>query len=279
LRVLLTTILTLLTTACMPPSWGARALLHPSRRPVTSRPARPVEEMDLAGAGVKLRTWWFRAEGHSRGTVVYLHGVADNRGSSLSVAERLVPEGFDVIAYDSRAHGDSTGDACTYGFHEKVDLKSVLERVRARPIILIGTSLGAAVALQAAPIDSRIAGVIAVATFSDLRTAAAERAPFFASKANIEEALQMAERQAGFDVDQVSPAAAAANIKVPVILIHGAADKETPPAHSRRVYRAIGSSAKLVIVPSSGHNDALTPAVWREIDIWLERIAPVAKPR
>jgi len=39
--------------------------------------------------------------------IVYLHGVADNRTSSTGVIERFGRLGFDVIAYDSRAHGDS----------------------------------------------------------------------------------------------------------------------------------------------------------------------------
>jgi dipeptidyl aminopeptidase/acylaminoacyl peptidase len=40
-------------------------------------------------------------------------------------------------------------------------------------------------------------------------------------------------------VDDVSPVRAAARITVPVLLIHGAADVETPPAHSERVRAAL----------------------------------------
>jgi dipeptidyl aminopeptidase/acylaminoacyl peptidase len=71
-----------------------------------------------------------------------------------------------------------------------------------------------------------------VATFSDLRTVASERAPFFASKRNIESALRIAEDLAKFKVDDVSPVLAAARIGIPVLVIHGEADKETSPAHS-----------------------------------------------
>lgn len=274
MRVLITAAFVFMGAGCMPPSWGAGALLHPSRRSVTTRPSRPFAELDLDGAGVKLRTWWFQAEGQRRGTVVYLHGVADNRGSSVSAAERLVVKGFDVIAYDSRAHGDSTGQACTYGFHEKSDLSRVLDNVRSKPIIVMGTSLGGAVALQGAAVDRRIAAVVAVATFSDLRTVVAQRAPFFASKKNIADALRLAERQAAFDVDQVSPVAAAARIRVPVLLVHGAADKETPPEHSRRVAAALGRAARLLIVPGAGHSDALTSATWQQVTVWLNAVAP-----
>jgi alpha-beta hydrolase superfamily lysophospholipase len=266
----------LTAAACMPASWGASALLYPSRRPVQVHPKRVVQEVDLEGAGVRLRTWWFTGEGQRRGTVVYLHGVGDNRGSSVSIADRLVPKGFDVIAYDSRAHGASTGDACTYGYHEKRDLARVLDGVSLRPIVVMGASLGAAVALQAAAEEARIDGVVSIATFSDLRTAVAERAPFFASKRNIDDALALAERKGAFEVDQVSPVAAAVRIQVPVLLVHGAADRETPPAHSRRVAAALGARGRLLIVPGAGHNDALTAETWREIEAWLSDILAVS---
>ena len=65
----------------MPPSWAANALLHPPRRPVTQQPRGPFEAVEVDGAGVRLKGWWFRTSAApKRGTVVYLHGVADNRG-------------------------------------------------------------------------------------------------------------------------------------------------------------------------------------------------------
>ena len=72
-----------------------------------------------------------------------------------------------MIAYDSRAHGDSQGDACTYGFFEKEDLHRVIDTLGPGPVVLIGTSLGAAVALQEAADDRRVSAVVAAETFSD----------------------------------------------------------------------------------------------------------------
>jgi len=188
----------------------------------------------------------------------------------MSIADRFAPKGFDVLAYDSRAHGESTGDACTYGFHEKRDLMRVLDTVDARPIVVIGSSLGAAVAIQTAAEDDRIDAIVAVAPFSDLRTVAQERAPFFASKGNIDKALRIAEERASFRVDEVSPMAAAARIRVPVLVIHGEEDRETPPEHSRRVHARLRTSNRLIIVPEAGHNDCLTARVWTDIEGWLE---------
>src|SRR5262249_14430018 len=188
--------------------------LPPQRRPVTRTPNRPFDAVELDGAGVKLKGWWFHGAG-KRGTVVYLHGVADNRGSSVGIADHFLARGFDVLAYDSRAHGESGGDVCTYGFYEKQDLHQVLDRVENRPIVLMGSSLGAASALQEAAGDPRIGAVVAVSSYSDLRTAAAERAPFFASKGNLADAFKIAEAEGKFRADDVSPMAAAAHITAP----------------------------------------------------------------
>jgi pimeloyl-ACP methyl ester carboxylesterase len=81
--------------------------------------------------------------------------VADSRAGVSGVVERFGPKGFDVVAFDSRAHGESDGDACTYGFYEKRDLVQLIDSLPAGPVVLIGVSLGAAVALQTAAIEPR----------------------------------------------------------------------------------------------------------------------------
>lgn len=270
-------LLAVAAAGCMPPSWGANALLHPQRRPMTRQPDRPFDAVEFEGEGVKLKGWWFHASGGSRGTVVFLHGVADNRGSSVGFANHFLARGFDLLAYDSRAHGESGGTACTYGFYEKEDLRKVLDRVGSRPIVVMGTSLGAAIALQAAPADSRIAAVIAVSPFSDLRTVGSERAPFFASKGNIAEAFKLAEEEAKFRAADVSPMAAAALIKVPTLVIHGEKDDETPPDHSQRIFAALHEPKRLIMVPNADHNHVINADVWREIDAWLDGALAVPK--
>jgi pimeloyl-ACP methyl ester carboxylesterase len=261
--------------ACMPASWGAGGLLHPYRRRVTTPRPSEAQDVEIQGAeGVRLRGWMFRGAGVRRGTLIYLHGSADNRTSGLYVAERYTARGFDVLLYDSRAHGESDGDSCTYGYYEEDDLRRAIDGVQLKPVVVIGVSLGGAVALQAAAVDPRIATVVAVATFSDLRTVATERAPSFASSRNIEDAFRLAETTAHFRVDAVSPVAIAKDISVPVLLIHGQDDRETPPAHSQRVFAALRGPKRLILVPGAGHDDALRADAWSAIDEWLDSAVP-----
>ena len=254
------------------PAAGAGGLLYPARRRVVGPPPSTCQAATFAGEGVDLEGWRCHASAARRGTLVYLHGVADNRTSGTGVIERFGQLGFDVVAYDSRAHGESGGEVCTYGFLEKRDLHRVLDTVGPGLILLVGTSLGAAVALQEAARDTRVTVVIAAETFADLRTVATERAPFFFTSGIIGRAFQLAEKQGRFDVDAVSPVAAAAEITIPVLLVHGAADSETPPDHSRRVLAALAGPKRLILVPGARHNESLRGEVWDEIARWLDGV-------
>jgi uncharacterized protein len=184
---------------------------------------------------------------------------------------RLSARGFDVVAYDSRAHGDSGGEICTYGFYEKRDLHRVIDVLESGPVIVMGSSLGGAVALQAAAEDARISAVIAAESFSDLRTVAAERAPWFFTATTVRQALALAETEGRFDA--VSPRDAARRISVPVLLIHGAVDHKTPPEHSRRIFESLNGRKRLLLVEDAGHNQSLhSSSVWSEIESWIESV-------
>jgi uncharacterized protein len=254
------------------PSIGAGGLLHPWRRPVTGPPPPTCSAATFAGDGVNLAGWRCVTPQPRRGTLVYLHGVADNRMSAAGIVARFGPRGFDVLAYDSRAHGESEGEACTYGFFEKRDLHRVLDSVGPGPIVLVGTSLGAAVALQEAAGDPRVTAVVAAETFSDLRTVATERAPFFFTDGVISHAILLAEERGRFRIDDVSPAAAAPGIRIPVLLIHGAEDADTPPSHSQRVLDALAGPKRLILVRNAFHNQSLGGEVWGEIELWIDDV-------
>lgn len=75
-----------------------------------------------------------------------------------------------------------------------------------------------------------------------------------------------------FDGDAVSPVRAAARIPVPVLLIHGDADVDTPAVYSLRVVDALAGPKRLVRVPGATHNTSLRPEVWREIEAFVQAL-------
>lgn len=259
---------------------AAGGLLHPSRRHVRQGPPAGCADAVFEGAGVALRGWSCHAAAAKRGTLVFLHGVADNRASVAGVVGRFTARGLDVVAYDSRAHGDSGGDVCTYGYWEKADLAKVLDTVSPGPIVLLGTSLGAAVALQEAADDDRVIGIVAAEVFSDLRTVARERAPWFLTDTIIRKAFAIAEDRGHFRIDGVSPVEAARRIHVPVLLIHGLQDTDTPADHSRRVMEALAGPKDLVLLEGVRHNESLhDERTWQRIEHWIDDVLTGATTR
>ncbi len=270
----------LLLGGCIPAKLVAHALLHPDRIAPSPPPPLPHEDVDFESDGVHLRGWLFHAAAPRRGTVVFLHGASNNRSAAGPVIAHLVPRGWDVLAYDLRAHGLSGGDASTYGYWERRDLVRALEALDIQRAVVVGLSAGGAVALLAAARDdTRIAGVVAIGVFSDLASVARERMPWWAADRGLARGLALAEREGHFRVADVSPVAAAPRVRVPVLLIHGEQDEWTSPDHSRRVYEALACEKRLIIVPGAHHTRELTPSVWPELEAWLDaRSAAAARP-
>ena len=78
------------------PSVAAGGLLYPARHSAGATPAKCTGK-DFDGDGITLSGWHCAAAGKRRGTVVYLHGIADNRGSGAGVVDRFTRHGFDVV--------------------------------------------------------------------------------------------------------------------------------------------------------------------------------------
>jgi pimeloyl-ACP methyl ester carboxylesterase len=82
---------------------------------------------------------------------------------------------------------------------------------------------------------------------------------------------------ARFPPEEASPVALAPRIRVPVLLLHGAHDRETPPSHSARVLASLGGPHELVVLPGVGHDEILgREEAWRAIDAFLAVVAPRA---
>ncbi len=96
---------------------------------------------------------WAGAAGGDRPAILMLHGGGQTRHSWKSTATYLGDAGFDVIALDSRGHGDSEwapdGDYSVEAI--TADVVAVLRSI-ARPVVLIGASMGGLTGLLATAI-------------------------------------------------------------------------------------------------------------------------------
>lgn len=271
-RLLLFALVT--TAGCIPPSVGAALIHTPFQTPRMDSPSDPFEEISFQSAeGFRLRGWYFRTpKTPARALVIYLHGKDSNRGNGAKAARFFLPLGFDVLAYDARAHGASEGRYCTLGFLEKNDVKVAIDTFAdGRPVFLIGESMGAATALLTAGVDDRVRGVISAAVFSDMETVVRDRA-IIGSENAIVGTMKRFEEDTGVRVQDVSPMKAASSLRIPVLLVHGDDDFGTPFEHSRRVFNALPEGNKtLTHLTGVGHGDVLLhDETWRYISRWLQ---------
>jgi pimeloyl-ACP methyl ester carboxylesterase len=247
--------------------YAADHVIHPPRVATTVTPDmlgldfRRVEM--LARDGISLVGWWMPAEAHAAGTVVFLHAWGASKQQSLAVAPFLHRAGYNVLAFDFRAHGESGGTHTTLGLEEARDVEGAVDwlggEADAGPVALFGWSMGGAAAINAAP---HLPGVRAVVADSSFASLAAVAGRSLQHTANLpprlgETTILFASWMTGHAPGDDAPVRAARDASQPLLLIQGTADALVPPDNAREIQQAAGARAQLWLVPGAPHVDAM----------------------
>ena len=220
--------------------------------------------------GAKLSAWFFRPEQGNGDAVIVLHGHVDNRAAAAGFAPMLLRHHYAVLAPDARVHGESGGDIATYGIYESRDLSRWVDWLTTQNyhgcVYGLGESMGAAILLQALPIEPRFCAAVADSPYASFREVAADRlVQRFGDgsqvgralvAALISEAFLYARLRYGVDFNQASPANAVASTRVPVLLIHGAEDFNIPLRHCEAILKNHAGVMEFWEVPGAGHTAA-----------------------
>ncbi len=214
-----------------------------------------------------LRGWWIPAM-EPQGVVIRTHGIDSTRSSMLGMVPALVANGFSVLVFDLRGHGESDAAQMGAGIHEADDLLGAVDYViserGARPgtIFLHGNSYGGAIALMAGWREPAVAGVFAdsaFATLSDLvvqEVARRTSAPSWLASALRPGVVLMARLTRGLDVDGVRPAEDAARYPYAIGLAHCDVDDRIPISHLHRIRSQLRHPPLLTVYEGCAHGDA-----------------------
>jgi alpha-beta hydrolase superfamily lysophospholipase len=202
-----------------------------------------------------LAVWTLPGASASAGTAIFLHGITWDHYVSIKYARGFIERGWNVVLLDSAGHGFSPRGklpAPTFGYFEKYDLDAVVDWTRShfagrRPLILVGESMGAATALQYAPLGApagqagrKIDGIIADCSYSSLADEIGvgfkdyHCPPFVAAPALALTARAIALLR-GWKLYGASPLEASLKSRIPILYIHGKEDTFVPTWMSVRM--------------------------------------------
>lgn len=195
--------------------------------------------------------------------VLICHGISHDKRSGVRFVQYLLKAGYTLMLMDFRNHGESGGRITTYGYHEKEDLRAAVRYLRKRGLTgslgVLGASMGAAVALQAAAGFEEIDALVLDSPFASLEQIAFEQTisitklPRFAVYLPIQLACLWVRYVEDFPISEVSPLLSARQLKCPVFLIHGDGDRKIGAHHSRQIFETAPEPKELWISDGTDH--------------------------
>ena len=252
------------------------------RKPIDAVPLRPYQNVELPSKdGLRLRGWYIPAERRPKGTIIIYHGYGQNRSGDVGKAFRYGRMGFNVSMIDFRAHGESQGFLTTIGLYERADVKAAYDWVKARttsPVILNGTSMGAAAILSAVAYyrDFKPDLCILESCFGTIRQAVrgSLRSSNFPQDPLVDGMVFWSSVQLWHWMYDFKPQAFARNVTCPTLVLWGDRDPRVTREETYAIYHNLSSRKKQLVIFNRGGHEGL---VGQNPDLWLEMVARFLK--
>lgn len=218
--------------------------------------------------------------------LVLCHGMESTRGGTkqTAIVERFVPKGWTVLRFDFSFVGDSGGKfedlTITGEVDDALGALDFLADYSPSYRVLIGSSLGGAVALiAAAQAPERVDAVATIAALGD--------AALFTSQLTAQEVDRW--RREGrrrwregwlkstflADLETIDILGSVRRINKPLLLMHGTADDVVPFEHAERIAAAAAGDVRLEAFPDVTHRfeePGALEALLATLEEWLGRL-------
>jgi fermentation-respiration switch protein FrsA (DUF1100 family) len=210
------------------------------------------EEVALTTSdGLRLSAWYTPPQ---NGTVILVaHSYAGARPADMH--SLFARNGYGVVSWDFRAHGESEGEICSLGYYEVLDVEAALDFALSQPgvehVAAWGGSMGGATVIMAAARRTEIEAVVSDSAFAALED---ELKVMVRLKWARPLVRFFGEWEAGISIDAVRPEEAIAHISPrSVLIIQGLSDALTPVNTGERLYNAAGEPRILWREKDVGH--------------------------
>lgn len=237
------------------------------RKPWLSPPVKTVvEEVRIATAdGNTIGGWWLPEAERTpeRGAVLYLHGNGQNVSTCGKELRNWRNElQRSVLGIDYPGFGHSTGtpneQSCYSAAQAALDWIAREKKVPARNVVVIGQSMGGAMATEIAS-RQRCRLLVVSGAFTSFPDIAQHHYGWL---------------PAGYLVrSRFDNLSKMRTMKTPVFIAHGTADSTVPFAHGERLFAAAAGLKRFYPLPGHGHSPPNTDRFYEEVRTFLRETA------
>jgi hypothetical protein len=247
-----------------------RQLLYLPDRSIPSPTASGVPEMSEVrlhtGDGLDLLAWYGPAA-QGRVTILYLHGNGGHIGYRGDRVRPFLEGGFGVLLVEYRGYGGNPGRPSEQGLISDARAAfAFLDGAGVSPAetVLYGESLGGTVAVliaaERAAAGRPVAAMVLEAPLSSVTDVAAHHYPW----APVRWLLK----------DRFEAAARIADVRTPVLIVHGDADGVVPIRYGKALFEAAQEPKEAAWIPGGGHEDLAQFGLRRIVFDFLARRVP-----
>lgn len=209
-----------------------------------------------------LNSWWIQSN-KSQATIILMHGWGKNASRMMPYIKNLSNHDFNVLAFDSRNHGNSDKDSYSSMIKFAEDIKSCINFLKnektdfSKQIYLNGLSIGGAASIYAAAGDSRIDKIVTVGAPSN----PADVMKLYLLKKKIPKPVitlvfKYLEFKVGKKFNEICAANNINKTRAKILLVHGTYDRVVPIAQGELIFsKAQSNMVELWIIKGKGHSN------------------------
>lgn len=213
-----------------------------------------------------IRGWFIPNKNIHAKTIILLHGYPMDKGNILPTRIFLHKD-YNLLFIDFRYLGESGGHYSTIGKNEVLDLRAAIDYLHHRNIHQVavwGLSLGAAVALLAAPDTPEIKAIVNEASYARLDWIAYNYYRSLRFIPGLQYIMGNALRFwawifLNIDIKQIQPVQALAQLKIPILMIYSKNDQVVTYPHALAMQQAARHNprAQMIILEHAQHGELM----------------------
>ncbi|GIP38078.1 hypothetical protein J31TS4_13580 [Paenibacillus sp. J31TS4] len=257
----------------------------PMRRPMIGLPPEPYEAVSFPSGGATLKGWFVppktgsaSGEGARHPLMIVVHGWGSNKSRVLRYTDRLYNEGYALLLFDARSHGDSDEHPTPTGLTFRDDVLAAIAYARSREDVdperigLLGHSMGGYGSLLAlgkqAPVQAVVTDSMPVQLDTVVRAELKRRRmPAFPLSSVIPRVVYLRSGITRRNLHELDVVAAVRSSRTPVLLVHSTGDMFIPS--SELDYLVAGAERPglaHLFVSSEGHSSSETDSrFWEQV--------------